>query len=85
MEKVYAVVENYHFDYDNEVKTTLYSTKEKALAHFNMIIEREKKDSWIATKRNVVEERGEDYYDAYVEGWAAEYETEISIKEEEVY
>ena len=85
MEKIYAVVENYHFDFDNETKTSLYSTKEKAISHFNSIVEREKKDSWIATKRNVIEESREGYYDAYVEGWASEFETEISIEEKEVW
>ena len=91
MEKVYLVVEHYLFEGQlNEIKTTHYKTKESAIKHFQNQVKREKEDSWIATKRNVIEELTEKpdknyyYYEAYIDGYACEFSTTIYIKESDV-
>lgn len=56
MEKIYLVIEHYHFDYNEESKTTPYKSLESAIGHFHNQVKREKEDSWIATKSDVIEE-----------------------------
>ena len=89
MKKVYIVIENYTFEYKHEVKVSVYDTKEKAKEHFNYIVKKEKKDSWIATERNVVEYKTKSHYTAYraflTDGYAGEFETNIRFEEKEVW
>ena len=90
MEKIYLVVEHYIFDFCDEVKTTPYKSLESAIIHFHNQIKREKEDSWIATKSNVIEELIEKpeknyyYYEAYIDGYACEFSSVIYIKESQV-
>jgi hypothetical protein len=86
---VYIVIENYTFDYFHDTRVSVYKDKEDAMKAFNMIVNREKKDSWIATKSNVVindEDNIEDNaFNAYVEDNAEEFETYIVVQEKEVW
>jgi len=85
MEKIYLVVEHYVFEGQiDDIKTTAYKSKESAVSHFNNQVHREKVDSWIATKKNVIENIADNYYEAFVNGYAMEYCTTIYVKELEI-
>jgi len=92
MEKVYVLVEDYVYDFEREVKTTIYSTKEKAKKAMENTIKEEKEDSWLTNyideegnfDNDVVVENGRDSIDIYPDGRASEYETHIYIEEKKV-
>lgn len=86
MEKVYILVENYTYDFDKELNINVYDSKKKAAEQFEAAVERERRDTWIATKPNVKQHYNKSAlsYNAYVDGCAAEFETEIYVKVEVV-
>lgn len=83
MENVYAVIERYNYDFANTLFIKLFAKKSDAEKDFKAKVKRERKNSWISRKNNVVEDFSKEnlYYDAYVDGCASEYETSIYIKE----
>lgn len=85
MKKVFVVIELYTFEYATDYKVSVYGDSEKAYSHFKSVVEREKKDSWIATESNVVVNEDLLSYDAYVDGYAAEFETTIKVEEKEIW
>lgn len=87
MEKVFVITETYVFEDGIYVKTSCYSTMEKAKDAFKFIVNREKKDTWINTwdKDELNVEECETYYNVFVDGRALEYETTIKIEEKEIW
>lgn len=85
MEKVFIVFEQYTFEFTHDTRVSVYKNKERAIGAFNMIVNREKKDSWIATKKDVVSNQSEDSFNAYVDGESGEYETYIAVQEKEIW
>lgn len=91
MNKVFVVVEIYTFESATDYKISVYSDRDKAAGDFQNKVEREKKDSWIATtpKDKLIEtysnENGKLEYNAYRDGRASEYETTIIVLEKEVW
>jgi len=93
MDKVYVLVEDYVFDFEREIQTTLYSTKEKAQKAMADTIAHEKESSWLAKyldeegnfDEDIAVEEGKDSIDIYPDGRASEFETHIYIREEKVY
>ena len=86
MKKVYIVLELYVYDYNTDYYTKVFANKEKAFEYFKSKVEEEKENTWIADEEDVIEDYDEERltYNAYKDGYAAEMETTITIKEEEV-
>lgn len=85
MEKVFIVIEQYTFEFAHDTRVSAYKDKEKAKGAFNMIVKRERTDTWIATESDVVINEDEDSFNAYVDGNAGEYETYIAVQEKEIW
>jgi hypothetical protein len=85
MEKVFVVIENYTFEKKHDTKVSVYKDKKRALGAFKFIVERERKDTWVATKRKVSIEENEGYFHAFVEGQASAFETYVKVEEKEVW
>lgn len=84
MNKVYILIEQYTFEMSIDTRTTVYANRDKAIEAMKAIVEREKADTWIATKKNVVIRDEETFFDAYVDGYAIDYETLIMVQEKEI-
>lgn len=83
-DKVYAFVENYNFDYESETKVTLFEDKQDAYDRLAEVKDREIKGSWISRyDEDDLEVGYDDYdgYDIYLQGYAAQYETNLRVVE----
>ena len=84
MNKVYILIEQYTFEKSIDTRVTVYADKDKAIESMKAIVEREKTDTWIATEKNVVIRNEEMFFDAYVDGYATDFETLIMVQEKEI-
>lgn len=84
--KVYEVMERGCFDFVAEVQTELYEKKEDAVADFLRRRENAKADAeqFLDEGERVIEEQ-DDWFNAYKDGYASEWEIEISIREKEIH
>lgn len=87
MGKVYIVLEQYTFECVTDARVSVYETEEKALNAFKLIVERNKKDTWIGeiNPKNLIEMMDENTYNAYSDGRASEFETFIAVQEKEIW
>jgi len=85
MKKVFIVVEQYTFECAHDTRISVYENKEKAIGAFKSIVDREKTDTWIATESDVVINEDENTFNAYVDGYSAEYETYVAVQEKEIW
>ena len=85
MEKVFIVVEQYTFEYAHDTRVSVYKDKAKALDAMKFIVNRERTDTWIATESDVVINEDEESFNAYVDGYAGNYETYIAVQEKEIW
>ena len=89
--KVYVVLENWVVDYDSGSTMEVYSTKEKALEDFNERIRNakidmnfEKNEDEQIEDSSIVEEKDEDSYCIYEDGYYSNNHINIRIEEKEV-
>lgn len=85
MKNVYIVIEHYVYESVSEIIVNVYDNKELAKSAFKEVVEREKERSWINQREYITEEESEEYYNAYMDGRACEYETTIVIQEKLIW
>lgn len=86
MKNVYIVIEHYVYKSASEIIVNVYDNKVLAKSAFKVVVEREKERSWINKLREyVIEDDTEEYYNAYMDGRACEYETTIEIQEKLIW
>ena len=85
MKNVYVVIEHYVYESASEIIVNVYANKELAKSAFKEVVEREKERSWINQREYITEEESEEYYKAYMDGRACEYETTIEIQEKLIW
>lgn len=85
MKNVYIVIEHYVYECVSEIIVNVYANKELAKSAFKEVVEREKEHSWINQREHIIEEDSEEYYNAYMDGMACEYETKIEIQEKLIW
>ena len=74
--EVYTILTSEAYDYDNNVRVEVYSTKEKALKEFNELVKIAKDDMGIKydengkiTNEDIIEDIDENYYSIYEYGY----------------
>lgn len=83
--KVYVVIESWVVDYDSGRTIAIYDTKEKALEDFKERIKSAKIDMGFDNDEgNIIEEKEEDSYVIYEDGYYSRNHIYIDIVEEEV-
>lgn len=89
--KVYVVLENWVVDYDSGSTMEVYDTKEKALEDFNERIRNARIDMNFnvdedeqVEESSIVEEKDEDSYCIYEDGYYSNNHISIRIEEKEV-
>lgn len=81
MRKSFLVVSRFTYDYETELRFKLFHHRENAKKYFDEMVKGEEEDSWIADRTDVVVTKREEYFEAYKDGYASVYSTEISIEE----
>lgn len=85
--KVYVLIEAYTYDFENDIRTSVFLSEDDAYKALEEIKERELEESWISRFNDEDLEIGEDSYDSfdiYLEGRASEFETHLWVAEKEV-
>ena len=87
--KVYVVLESWVVDYDSGNSMAIYDTKEKAQKDFDERVRNAKIDMNLEQvveieETNMIEEKDEDSYCVYEDGYYSRNHISIRIEEEEV-
>lgn len=83
--KVYLVVEDYTYDFIEELQTKAFNTLEKAKEYFTKQVEETKKNYIDEINSNeIVVEEDEKNFSIYYEGYYGEEHTDINIIEKEI-
>lgn len=85
--KVYVLIEAYTYDFEKDIRTSVFLSEDDAYKALEEIKERELEESWISRFNDEDLEVGEDSYDSfdiYLEGRASEFETHLWVEEKQV-